>query len=128
MRPCGNPCGFSTNPLGASPSCVAKFLISKETLTVSSKTKAQPTWSVVITDLTGIESGHQQESSSAMNVEGGDETYRHFDIIMFVDDSYLIRFPEDKDTSKYEVCKKSKLVKHSISQEFKVKTRKLQHI
>jgi hypothetical protein len=42
-----------------------------------------------------------------MNVEGWDEAYRHFDIIMFVDDSYLIRFPEEKILLMYKVCKKN---------------------
>jgi hypothetical protein len=46
-----------------------------------------------------------------MNVEGGDEAYRHFDIIIFVDDSYLIRFPEEKILLMYEVCKKNRIGK-----------------
>jgi hypothetical protein len=41
----------------------------------------------------------RKKVGSDMNDEGGDEAYRHFDIIMFVDDSYLIRFTEEKDTS-----------------------------
>jgi hypothetical protein len=41
----------------------------------------------------------------------GDEAYRHFDIIMFVDDSYLIIFPEEKILLMYEVCKKNRIGK-----------------
>jgi hypothetical protein len=46
-----------------------------------------------------------------MNVEGGVEAYRYLDIIMFVDDSYLIRFPKEKILLMYEVCKKNRIGK-----------------
>jgi hypothetical protein len=49
----------------------------------------------------------RKKVGSDMNDEGGDEAYRHFDIIMFVDDSYLIRFPEEKILLMYKVCKKN---------------------
>jgi hypothetical protein len=61
-----------------------------------------------------------------MNVEG-DEAFKH--IVLLVDDSDLIRFPGGKGTSKcIKICKKTELVKCSISQVFKAKTRKLQCI
>jgi hypothetical protein len=53
----------------------------------------------------------RKKVGSDMNDEGGDEAYRHFDIIMFVDDSYLIRFPEEKILLMYEVCKKNRIGK-----------------
>jgi hypothetical protein len=34
-----------------------------------------------------------------MNVKGGSDVYRLSDIVIFVDDSYLIRFSGGKDTS-----------------------------
>jgi hypothetical protein len=85
---------------------LVEFFISKEAFTFTSKIKPQPNDPLLSLIYWYRKWSSAKNVGSAMNVKGGSEVYRPSDIVIFVD-SYLIRFPGEKDTSNVKICKKN---------------------